>query len=69
MKKEDGMTPLTILVTLAIAIIIVGVIIAMVYEKPNKVEGNNINTTNTQTTNLQEGNEQTTETNENNNIN
>ncbi len=66
MKKEDGKTPLAILVTLAIAIIICGVIIAMVYEKPNKVEENNINTTNTQTTNLQEGNEQT---NENNNIN
>ena len=63
MKKEDGKTPLAILVTLAIAIIIGGVIIAMVYEKPSKVEENTINTTNEQTTNTQENNEQTNEVN------
>lgn len=66
MKKEDGKTPLATLVTLAIAIIICGVIIAMIYEKPSKVEENNINT---KTTNVQENNEQTNETNESNNIN
>ena len=64
MKKEDGKTPLATLVTLAI--IICGVIIAMIYEKPSKVEENNINT---KTTNVQENNEQTNETNESNNIN
>ena len=69
MKKEDGKTPLAILVTLAIAIIIGGVIIAMLYEEPSKAEENTINTTNTQTTNIQENNEQTSETNESNNIN
>ena len=37
MKKEDGMTPLITLVTLAVLIIIMGVIIAMVYKKPNKI--------------------------------
>ena len=69
MKKEDGMTPLTILVTLAILIIIGGVIIAMLYEEPSKVEENTVNTTNTQTTDVQENNEQTNENNESNNIN
>ena len=69
MKKEDGMTPLAILVTLAIVIIIGGIIIAMVYERPSKVEENNVNTTNTHTTDVQENNEQTNETNESNNIN
>ena len=69
MKKEDGMTPLAILVTLAIAIIIGGVIIAMLYEKPSKVEENTVNTTNTQITDGQENNEQTNETNESNNMN
>ena len=69
MKKEDGMTPLSILVTLAIVIIIGGIIIEMVYERPSKVEENNVNTTNTQTTDVQENNEQTNETNESNNIN
>lgn len=64
MKKEDGKTPLATLVTLAIAIIICGVIIAMLYQKPSKAEENvqNIQTN----TSTQENNN---ETNENNNIN
>lgn len=62
MKKEDGKTALATLVTLVIAIIICGVIIAMIYEKPNKStntqnsikteqENNTQNTNNTQETN------------------
>lgn len=34
MKKENGMTPLNILLTLVISIIIVGVAIAMILKKP-----------------------------------
>ena len=52
MKKENGKTSLEILITLVISILIVGVIIAMVYEKPKESTNTNntINTTNTQNT-------------------
>ena len=52
MKKENGKTSLEILLTLVISIIIVGLIIAMVYEKPKKSTdiNNTVNTTNTQNT-------------------
>lgn len=52
MKKENGKTSLEILITLVISILIVGVIIAMVYEKPKKSTNTNnmVNTTNTQNT-------------------
>lgn len=36
MKKEDGIATLNVLLILAVTIIIVGVIIAMIYEKPQK---------------------------------
>lgn len=49
MKKENGKTSLEILMTLVISIIIVGVIIAMFYEKPKKSTNTN-NTVNTQNT-------------------
>ena len=36
MRREDGKTSLEIILILVITIIIVGVIVAMVYEKPKK---------------------------------
>lgn len=58
MKKEDGASTLITLVTVAVLIIIGGVIVAMMYEKPIKSEEDVQSSIN-----IQENNEVTDETN------